>query len=134
MVREGARRQLGDGYVEGGRQRRLAAPLARHPGERAVGRERRGRAVLDDPARLEHDDPVGAAGEVERVRHEHGGATGGEAEQVVGEPGLGDGVEPRGRLVEQQHGRVAQQHAGDADPLALAAGQPDAVRPEQRSS
>ncbi len=45
---------------------------------------------------------------------------------------LGDRIEPGGRLVEQQDGRVAQQHAGDADPLPLAAGEPDAVGAEDR--
>ena len=44
--------------------------------------------------------------------------------------GLARLVQPRGRLVEQQQGRVAEQRAGDADPLALPAGEPDALRSE----
>jgi hypothetical protein len=36
---------------------------------------------------------------------------------------LGAAVERAGRLVEDQHAGIGQQGAGDADPLALAAGQ-----------
>ena len=43
---------------------------------------------------------------------------------------LGGGVEAGGGLVEQEHRRVAQQRAGDPDPLALAAGERDALRAE----
>ena len=40
------------------------------------------------------------------------------------------GVEARRRLVEHEHGRVAQQGPGDPDPLPLAPREPDALRAE----
>ena len=41
------------------------------------------------------------------------------------------GVERRQRLVEQQHGRVAGERAGDGHPLALAAGQAPGLLPRE---
>ena len=41
---------------------------------------------------------------------------------------LGLGVERAGGLVEHQHPRVAQQRAGDREPLLLAAGEPVPAR------
>jgi hypothetical protein len=57
------------------------------------------------------------------VRDQDRGAPGhGPAEQAEKATGSG-GVEPGGRLVQDQDGGVAQDRAGDGDPLPLAAGQ-----------
>ena len=45
---------------------------------------------------------------------------------------LRDGVERRRRLVEEQHGRVLQQHARDRDALLLAAGEAVAALADDR--
>ena len=49
-----------------------------------------------------------------------------------GDLGLAFGVERRGRLVEQQQRRVAQNGARDGDALALAARQRDAALADRR--
>ena len=46
-----------------------------------------------------------------------------DAEELVLQPGPGDRVDRAERLVHQQHRRVRGERAGDADPLALTAGE-----------
>ena len=46
-----------------------------------------------------------------------------DAEELVLQPGPGDGVDRAERLVHQQHRRVGGERAGDADALALPAGE-----------
>ena len=63
---------------------------------------------------------------------DEGGAAFHECRQRVLHLPLGDGVERRGRLVEQQDRRVAQERPGDRHPLPLPAGEVRAARPDAR--
>ena len=78
------------------------------------------RALLDDPAVLEHDDQVGAADGREPVRDDERGAAGEQARERLLDHGLAGDVDARGRLVEDQQARVGEQRAGERDQLALA--------------
>ena len=88
--------------------------------------------LLDDPALAQDKDPVGpddarqAMGENERRAVLH------EAEQSLLDDRLVLGIDGRERLVEHEDGRIAQHGAGDGDPLALAAGEPDAALADHR--
>ena len=63
-----------------------------------------------------------------RWRDQHGGLVPGSSVHQIGREGVGRGrVEVLARLVEDQHREAGQQHAGDADPLSLAAGQAGTV-------
>ena len=83
------------------------------------------RALLDDAALVEDDDPVGdAAGEIHLVRDdEHGHAFVGE--RLHDAQYLADRlrIERRGRLVEEHQRRLHGERAGDRDALLLAAGE-----------
>nr|WP_263407194.1 hypothetical protein [Nocardia colli] len=85
-----------------------------------------GRAVGDDPPAGQHQDPVGELLRlVEVVRGEQDGGllvVGQPVHQVVEFP-PGFRVEARGRLVQEQHLRAADDADGDVDAAALAAGQ-----------
>jgi len=66
------------------------------------------RAVLDDPSAVEHEDPVGPLDGREPMRdHDRGPAEHQPSEGLLDEV-LALVVERRGRLIEQQDGRVAQ--------------------------
>ena len=58
------------------------------------------------------------------VRDQHGRPSSHERGDAGQDAPLAGGVEAGGRLVEDQHRRVPQEHAGDPEPLALATGQP----------
>ena len=81
------------------------------------------RATLDDPATLVDEDPVGAqdrgqsVGDGDRRAALHQALEGG-----LDEP-FRDGVERRGRLVEDQDPRVLEQDPGDREALLLPTGQ-----------
>ena len=96
-----------------------------------VGDEVVVRARLDDPAVVEHRDPVGAADRREPVGDGDRRAAAAELVERALHGALGRGVERAGRLVEHEHARVAQQRAGDRDALALAAGEPVAARADE---
>ena len=123
----------------GGVRRRRGAPAARH--EALLGGEAPERAghleqllrrpLLRETPGLDHDDVVGVARERHRVRDEDRRAALHERRQAVHDLRLARRVEARGRLVEHEDRRVAQQHARDPDALALAARQPDALRAER---
>ena len=85
-----------------------------------------GRALLHDPAVLEHEQPVGEHERLERVVRDEQ-ARPGEVGEVPLELGLhvepGAGVERGQRLVEQQQRRVAGQGTAERHPLRLPAGQ-----------
>ena len=53
-----------------------------------------------------------------------------QAEERLLDDRLVFGIDRRERLVEDEDGRIAQDGAGDGDPLALAAGEPDAAFPD----
>ena len=91
-----------------------APPLARSAGELSVT-VRTG----DEP------HAVGVRqGEVEVVgRHDDGEAVTGEVGDDQGQLHPAGDVEERRRLVEDEHGRLLGEGAGDEDPLALAVGQ-----------
>ena len=78
---------------------------------------------LDHLAVLQHDDDVGRAHRLEPVGDQEGGATARGLEQPGLHLGLGVGVQPGRRLVEQQERGVAQDGPGDGQPLALPARQ-----------
>ena len=79
------------------------------------------RAALDDPPGVEHEDLIGVADRREAVRDRDRGAPARELIQRLLDSALGLGVQRRGRLVEDQHRRVAKDRARDRDALLLAA-------------
>src|SRR5205085_12152009 len=87
---------------------------------------------LHDFALVEDDDQVGAGDRAEAVGDDEGGA----ALEQVGQRRLDEllalGVEVAGGLVEDQDLRVGQDRAGDADALALAAGQLEPALADER--
>src|SRR5262249_12844015 len=90
------------------------------------------RALLDDAAALEHDQPVHAGDGREPVGdrdHDLAGHQGAEARL---DRGLDLAVERGGRLVEHQHRGILEDDAGDGDALALAAGKLDAALADLR--
>ena len=85
------------------------------------------RAHLDDAAVFHHDDAVGALDGGQPVGDDQGRAVLHRGfERRLHHP-FTLGIECAGRLVEQQQRRVLQDRAGDADALALAAGQAHAA-------
>ena len=118
----------------------VAHPLQREPLERAVGadevlHERRRRVhqqlgrrgVLgEDPALLEDRDPVAHLDRLVDVvgdEDDRLAQLGLEAQELVLQPLAVDRVDRAERLVHQHQRRVGRERAGDADALALAAGQ-----------
>ena len=77
------------------------------------------RALLDDPAVLEHDDQVGVADRREPVRDDERGAAGEETTERPLDLALGADVDRRGGLVEDQDARVGEEGTGEGDELAL---------------
>src|SRR5579871_5490675 len=83
------------------------------------------RPALDHPSPAQHDDLVAVADGGEAMRDDNAGAAA--PPQAVVDRLLDAGIERGCRLVEDQDGRVADQRAGDLDPLALTAGEIAAV-------
>ena len=77
----------------------------------------------DDPAVVEHDDPVGElVGLLEVLRREHEGrAAGDELAHQVPELAAGGRVEAGRRLVEEEHRRRGDEAGGEVEPPAHAA-------------
>ena len=80
-----------------------------------------------DGAPVEDDDLVGVGHRVQVVRDDDRGAARHQPAQRSEHPLPRRGVQPGGRLVEEQHRRVADHGAGDRQPLALAAGEQPAA-------
>ena len=80
-------------------------------------------APLDDTARVEHHDLVRVDNRGEAMSDNEAGVACGNFSQRPLDGALGDGVERRGRLVEQENTRALERQASDSDPLALAAGE-----------
>ena len=78
------------------------------------------RALLDDPAVLEHDDQVGVADRREAVGDDERGPAVQEAAERPLDLLLGADVDRARRLVEDQDPRVGEQGAREGDELALA--------------
>ena len=79
------------------------------------------RALLHQLAVVQHHDQVGVADRGQAVGDHERGAAHHQVVERVEDHGLGLGVDRRGRLVEDQDRRVADEGARDADALALAA-------------
>ena len=90
------------------------------------------RALLDDPAVLEHDDLAGALDRGEPVGDDDRGAAGEQPPQAGLDPALGVDVDVRGRLVEHEDARVGDQRARERDELALAGRELDAALADRR--
>ena len=107
----------------GAARRPFAAHDAGLAGQQRLGAGRRD-GLVDEAPVAQEDDPVGPRREVRLVGHHHAGraAVAGLAQQA--HDGLAvDRVERAGRLVGQEQLALADDGAGDGDPLALAAGQ-----------
>jgi len=90
-------------------------------------------AALDNATVFHDDDPIGAADRRKTVADDQHGSVSGEPFQGVLDHVLGFAVDRAGRFIEQQDRRVAEQGAGQRDPLALAAGQPTPAGPTAES-
>ena len=108
--------------------RRDGAPVDR------LGQRSRPRVGWRRPAtaaRVRVHDVVGELDERRPVRdHDHGPRPG-ELADHPRQHGLGRGVEVRGRLVEEHHGAVADQHPGEREPGAFAGREAGAVLAER---
>ena len=82
---------------------------------------------LGDLAAVHHEYLVGVPDGGEPVGDGEGGAVGDQVAEVVLDDGLGLVVDVAGRLVEDEHLRVAQDGAGERDALALPARELDAA-------
>ncbi len=83
--------------------------------------------LLDDPAPVDHDQPVEGRDGREPVGDGHHGLALHERRKRLLDRRLDLRIEGGGRLVEHQDGRVLQDHPGDGDALALAARELDAA-------
>ena len=90
------------------------------------------RALLDDTARLEHDDPVGERDRRGAVRDHERRATFHHRRERRADLVLLRRVDRGGRVVEDQHRRVGEDRARDREPLTLAAGERVAALAEHR--
>ncbi len=99
--------------------------MSRSPAEHLAGS-----ALRDDAAIGEDDHLVGSRGKLQRVGYEDRRAAGHQGAKAGDHRGFALGVQPGGRFVEDEDVRVAHEGAGEADPLALAAGEPDSLRAE----
>ena len=89
-------------------------------------------AALHDAAGVEHDDLVGVAHRGQPVRDDqHRAVPHQPLDGLLHQP-LRLGVERAGGLVENQDRRIAEQRAGDGDPLPLPAGEPGAALAQHR--
>ena len=88
-------------------------------------------ALLDHPAVVQHHDAVRPLHRGQPVGDDQRGAAGHRALQRGLHHALALGVQRAGGFVQQQQRRVLQHRAGDADALALAAGQAHAALAEE---
>ena len=109
-------------------RRGLLGPVAVQAPVRALAREQLVvRALLDDPAVVEHDDLPGAADRRQAVGDHDRRAPGEQPPHALLDPALGVDVDVRGRLVEHEDPRVGDQRARERDELALAGRELDAA-------
>jgi hypothetical protein len=87
-------------------------------------------AVVDDPPVLEHRDPVGERDRRRPVRDHERRSTFHDRRERGADLVLLRRVDGGGRVVQDEHGRVGQDGAGDRDPLALAAREREAALAE----
>ena len=86
----------------------------------ALREQVRARALFDDAAMLEHDDPIDAMNGGEPMRHDESGSAVHQFLDRFHDGSFGGGIERGGRLVEQQDRRVLEKGARDPDALPLA--------------
>ena len=98
-------------------------PGQQQPIQRTPFLQLRRRPDVDDPAAIEHRDPVGQLQRRAAVGDQQRGAVGHHPPQRRVDLGLDARVDGRGRVVEHEHPRVGQQRAGQRDALPLPAGQ-----------
>lgn len=85
------------------------------------------RALLDDPAAVHDQDPIGVADGREAVRDEQHGATRGQRSQPLEQVVLSSWVQRCRRLIQDQEPAVSVERPGQRDPLPLATRQVGAV-------
>ena len=114
------------GFADARIDRRIVRRLRRHQLRvRAVRRQQRGVvAALHQPTLVEHQNLVAGHHARKPVRHDQRRAPRHQALQRLLNRRLVFGVHAGQRLIEDQNRRVAQQRAGDRDPLPLAARKP----------
>ncbi len=98
-------------------------PREQHPVRRAASGQLVVRAVVHDPAAVQHDDPVGQVQGRAPVSHEQQGAARQAGAQGRMDRGLGRRVDRAGRVVQDQHAWIGQQGPGQRDPLPLPTGE-----------
>src|SRR5829696_1840665 len=128
------RRRPGDLLAAGRRQDRGAAELgAVQVGVETAGGQQVGvGALLDDPAAVDDQDPVGVDDGRQPVGDDQAGPALEGGGQGLLDVDLGLGVEVGGGLVEDDDGRVGQQQPGDGQALLLPARQPVAALADHR--
>src|SRR5829696_10205511 len=128
------RRRPGDLLAAGRRQDRGAAELgAVQVGVETAGGQQVGvGALLDDPAAVDDQDPVGVDDGRQPVGDDQAGPALEGGGQGLLDVDLGLRVEVGGGLVEDDDGRVGQQQPGDGQALLLPARQPVATLPDHR--
>jgi beta-lactamase regulating signal transducer with metallopeptidase domain len=102
-----------------GRHRRGGVGGRRGAGLNAVHQDLVARAVRDDPAAFDHDDPVGGVDHRHAVRRDHDRATAAPGAQPGDDAGLGRLVQAHGGLVEQQHRAAADERSRECHHLSL---------------
>src|SRR5579872_3627606 len=105
----------------GAAERELAADKF---GVEAAARQQFGvGAGFDQAPGIEHGDHLGIAHRGKAMRDDDGGAVAHQVGERLAHLRLADGVEVRGRFVEDQHRRIFEKRTRNGDALALAAGQ-----------
>ena len=89
-------------------------------------------ALLDQPPVVQHEDQVGVDDRLQPVGHLDDRLLGVLARRCSWTARCGRGVQRRGRLVEDQQRRLAQQRPRQRDPLPLPAREPDAALADDR--
>ena len=79
------------------------------------------RALLHDLAVVQHQNAVAGQNRRQPMRDHERGAAGHQPRQRALHQRLAFGIERRGRFIEQEKRRIAQDRARDRDALALAA-------------
>src|SRR5512135_2151297 len=80
-------------------------------------------ADFKNVAVFENSDSICVADGGETMCHDEGGAVLHQTRERLLDQRLGFGVESRGGFIEDEHARVADQSAGDRQPLLLSAGE-----------
>src|SRR5262249_26853636 len=116
-----------------GRLRDNGGVLSEQGRERAAATEQLDlRPRLDDRAVAQDGHSIGQRQRGEPLRGEEDGTAAHRLTQARDDPRLGPRVYRRQRVVENEHGRVGEQRAGERDPLALTSREVDAALADER--